>query len=123
MRDDPEHRFQVAVATYFKYALPPDILWTATLNGAYLTINQRVRMKASGLRPGIADLLLVHNGRVLMLELKSKIGTLSADQKAYRDALGENYITAQTIEEVEGALIGWGITPRCEITKANRYVI
>lgn len=121
--NDPEHKFQVAVATYFKYALPPDVLWTATLNGAYLTMNQRVRMKASGLRPGIADLLLVHNGRVLMLELKSKIGSLSKEQRDYRDALGPAYIVARTLEEVEAALIGWSIQPTCTIGSANRYAL
>ena len=41
--------------------------------------------------PGFVDLVLAKGGRVLHIELKSAIGTLSAEQKSWRDALGETW--------------------------------
>ena len=121
-RDDPEHKLQCAVAEYLTYSLPPDILWTATLNGAHLGVSQRVKMKAAGLRPGIADIVLAgRSGRVAMIELKVEKRPLSGEQKAWATALGRFWATCRSLEDVEAALVQFGITPRCSIEKANRY--
>jgi hypothetical protein len=120
--NNEEHRLQVAVATYLRYALPPRILWTSTLNGEFMHTVQRAKAKAAGRRAGVPDLLFVlPGGRCCFIELKAARGVLSEEQKLYRDALGSNWALARTLEDVEAALIGWGITPLCEIGKANRY--
>lgn len=124
MRDDPEHRLQVAVAKYLKYALPSEILWTSTLNGAYLTQRQRTKMAESGLRRGIPDIIITVPGRgVFMIELKSDKGTLSAEQKLYRDALQPlgRWALARSLEEVEAAITVFGIVPKVSLRNANRY--
>lgn len=124
-RDDPEYRFQCDVAKYLTWALPPEILWTATLNGLYRTPKQRTDMADAGLRPGIPDLVFVLPGRgTKMIELKSDTGSLMTEQKCYRDALGpDNWALCRTLENVRDALISWGVTPLCEIGKANRYAL
>lgn len=122
--DNPEARLQKSVVEYLTFALPPDILWTATLNGIPMTMNARNKAKAQGLRPGIADIVLVIPGRgARMLELKSDAGRLSAEQKDWAAAMRSWWVTARDLETVEAALRGWGIVPRYPISQANRYAV
>jgi hypothetical protein len=121
----PEHELQVTVATYLQWALPPGWLWTATLNGAHLGRSQRIKMKAAGLRKGIPDLILCSpHGVVYGIELKAGRNTLEPDQEAWRDALGPGrWALCRTPEEVEAAIIRFGVRPRVPLEKANRYAV
>lgn len=123
-RGDPEHQFQKTVVQYLTFALPTDILWTATLSGAHLGNKQREKATEAGLRPGLPDMIFVlPSGAVKMLELKSPRGSLSSGQKDYRDYLGDAFAVAKTLEQVRDALLSWGVTPTREISAANRYFI
>jgi len=68
------------------------------------------------LRPGFADLMfLLSGGRTLFVEVKSKTGRQSKDQKTFQrivEQLGFDYIIARSVEDVDDALrtrfaIGW----------------
>ena len=123
----PEQDLQSAVCTYLTYALPRDVEWTATLSGAHLGQLQRMKAKLTGLRPGISDIVLAVPSRGgFFLELKPPKGKgqyryLTPGQERWAAALGHRWKTCHSIEEVETALIGWGLTPRCTIAEANRY--
>ncbi len=82
---------------------------------------------ALGLIPGTADLVFIGAGqsnrledetvnRVLLIELKSKTGTMSANQKDFRDwaeSCGIEYRIAKTFEQAETALLDAGLlTPK-----------
>ena len=122
-RDNPEHRFQISVATYLRYALPADWRFTASAAGVALPPKLAAQLKAAGQEPGWSDLQLRQKGtgETRWLELKAPKGVLSEAQRDFRDDCPQNYAMARTLEDVEAALIGWSITPRCTIGHANRY--
>jgi VRR-NUC domain len=123
-RDDPEARLQRQVVEYFRFALPHDVLWTSTLNGAHLGASQRMKQKAQGLRPGIADFVLVKpNGAVKMIELKSDGGRLTPEQAVWARVMGDAWATCRTVEEVEAALLRWCVVVLAPLSRANRYVV
>lgn len=124
--DGPEHRLQVAVAEYLRFALPENYLWTSIPAGMRGSIQQGVKAKAAGLHPGWPDLVILGPGGGLKcLELKSESGDLSAAQKVfYAHCLRtgtDMYAVCRSLEEVEAALIRWRVPVRCPLAKANRY--
>jgi len=110
----PEQALQIQVANYLRVALRPPTLWTAIGHGGGGKARGAI-LKAMGVQPGWPDFLVMHvevnetsgitRGLpiVVGLELKSKIGSLSAAQKAMRDKfeeIGAYYDTARSLGEV-----------------------
>jgi hypothetical protein len=59
------------VADYLDRALPPGTMWTTVGHGGMpLHPRTAARLKKQGLKPGIPDVLVVYQGRVIFLELK-----------------------------------------------------
>lgn len=120
----PEADLQRAVVGYLKYALPPGLYRVrAGMEGARRSMWEGARAKELGLDRGWPDLMLFsRKARAYRwIELKAPKGVLSADQKAMQADLGDHMAVCRTIEDVERALIAWGITPRCSVHEANRY--
>jgi len=68
-----------------------------------------------GIHPGFADLMVLCDGRVLFLELKSLKGKLSPDQEAFRDAVlaqGLGWALVRSLDDALGALADHGFTTR-----------
>ncbi len=68
-----------------------------------------------GVHPGFADLVILCDGRVLFLELKSLKGSLSPTQEAFRDAVlaqGFGWALVRTLDDALGALADHGFTTR-----------
>ena len=60
-----------------------------------------------GVHPGFADLIVLCDGRVLFLELKSLKGRLSPAQEAFRDAVlaqGFGWALVRSLDDALGAL-------------------
>lgn len=121
----PEANFQKQVATYLRVALPREsgIWWSATLNGVRLSTEAaRGKAKAAGLNPGLYDLVFivvkpVHGlvvGDTYHLELKSKTGQLTKDQRDLMDALwpAGRGAAARNLDQVAAALRAWGFPLR-----------
>lgn len=116
----PEEVFQKAVVRFLA-AVAPDVVY-------YHVPNQRGTRKgweqglltAMGLRKGVADLCLVlPGGGAGFLELKSKTGSLSKDQRDFRDAVvaaGARYAQCRTLDDVQAALTAWGVETRGGLT-------
>jgi hypothetical protein len=127
--DDPEHKLQVAVATYLKWALPDDVLSTASMAGARMGHTTRAKARAAGQTRGWPDIMLMPtDGVCRFIELKAPDnGTLTAEQRGFRDHCARSnrmvWALARSLEEVERALIAFGITPRVSWRHANRYDI
>lgn len=69
-------------------------------------------LKKMGLTSGIPDILILHNGTVYFLELKSENGKLSDVQKIIHAGLthrGYQVATAYNFEEAYGKLKEWGM--------------
>ena len=122
-RDDAEHRFQVAVATYLRWALPKAYRFTASAAGVATSMSQASKMKAAGQERGWLDIMIKNKatGAVRWIELKVDGGALTPEQREFIEECPKVCAVARTLEEVERALIGFGITPLCAIEHANRY--
>jgi hypothetical protein len=68
-----------------------------------------------GVHPGFADLLVLCDGCVLFLELKSAKGGLRPEQEAFRDAVlaqGHGWALVRSLDDALGALADHGFTTR-----------
>jgi hypothetical protein len=84
-------------------AARPDLFWFAIPNGGKRHIRVAVRLKEEGAKRGVPDLcFMLEDGRAAWLEMKIKGGSLSADQRAFRDrakALGHHWGMAKTMDQ------------------------
>lgn len=114
------------VARFLDMALPPECWWTAFPAGGGGKARGG-KLKAMGLKPGVADILILHRRpschRVLWLELKAPKGTLSAAQAQFFRAMHPFHATglgaavARTLEDVEAILIDFGVKPRARVLR------
>jgi hypothetical protein len=108
----PEYDFHRTVMTYLNHALPNNVLPFHPANGGYRRASEAGRLKSMGVVPGLPDVGIVHQGKVIWLELKAKRGRLSPAQ-AYchqrLEAAGSPVSVCKTLEDVEAALVRAGI--------------
>jgi hypothetical protein len=108
-----EHKLQVALVDYLAYAAKPEIFYFAIPNQGNRHIMNATKMKAEGVRSGVADLcFMLPAGRVAWLEMKTAKGALSETQKAFRDralALGHHWALARSVDEAIEHLTAWGV--------------
>jgi hypothetical protein len=108
----PEHMLQMAVKEYLTYALPSEAAWTASAVGVNLTMFAAQKLKSAGVRRGWPDLqFLLPDGRVVFIELKSDVGSLSTEQRDFRDRCLPHGIWAlcRSVDQVAAALASWGV--------------
>jgi len=107
-----EHALQAAVCQYMDVALRPGLYYLAIPNGGLRKIQVARKLKAEGVRAGVADLqILMEEGRSAWIELKIKGGSLSPVQKDFRDvcrALGHHWTMAKTVDEAKEFLTAIG---------------
>ncbi len=98
-----EHRLQTALCDYLMLAARPELHWFAIPNGEKRHIRVAQRLKNEGVRRGTPDLcFMLPGGKVGWLEMKAAKGSLSPDQKVFRDKaalLGHAWAMARTIDE------------------------
>ena len=107
-----EHKIQVTLLDYLKFAARSDCYYFAIPNQSNRHIANAVKMKAEGVRSGIADLcFMLPNGKVCWLEMKKPGGSLSDNQKQFREVcsvLKHEWGTAKSVEEALDLLTGLG---------------
>ena len=109
-----EHALQVAVCQYMDVALRPGLYYLAIPNGGLRNISTARKLKAEGVRAGVADLqIMLDQGRSARpgSSFKVKGGSLSPVQKAFRDvchALGHPWAMAKTVDEAKEFLTAIG---------------
>jgi hypothetical protein len=107
-----EHALQAAVCQYMDVALRPGLYYLAIPNGGLRKIQVARKLKAEGVRAGVADLqILMEEGRSAWIELKIKGGSLSPVQKDFRNvcrALGHPWTMAKTVDEAKEFLTAIG---------------
>lgn len=79
-RQRPEELLQASVVKFLTHALDGNSMFFAVPNGGLRSRSEAVRFKATGTTPGICDLFVVNDGRLVGLELKSEKGRLSDAQ-------------------------------------------
>ena len=118
-RGTPEADLQRAVVSALHFALPQGTIIHHSANEVSEAGPRGARKQAilvgMGIHAGFADLMVLCEGRVLFLELKSLKGRLSPAQEAFRDtvlAQGFGWALVRSLEDALGALADNGFTTR-----------
>jgi hypothetical protein len=111
-----ENQLHATVAQFLDWALLPPALYTTFPAGwGVLTRSTAGRLKGCGLKQGMPDILLFHQGRCFGIELKSYKGTLSRAQLEMHDKLraaGTEVFVCASLDEVLYALKTIGVPLR-----------
>ena len=118
-RGTPEADAQRAIVTALRFALPRDAIVHHCANevteaGPRGAGRQSI-LVGMGVHAGFADLIVLSEGRVLFLEVKSARGRLRVAQKTFRDAVlsqGFGWALVRSVDDALGALAEFGFTSR-----------
>lgn len=108
-----EDRIQAECVTWFTntYCLrhqTPRSLILSIPNGGTRDVREAMTLKSTGLLPGASDLIVVHMGVLLWVEVKTDTGRQSKEQIEFQQrvtALGYRYELVRSLDEFK-ALIG-----------------
>ena len=116
--NDLEHRIQVAVANFLDVALPESVVWFAVPNGGDRHPKVGAKLKAEGVKAGVADLLLFWEGQSLAIEMKTPTGRQTATQKDFArrwQATGRSYVVCRSVDDVQRVLGSHGFPLKARV--------
>jgi hypothetical protein len=111
-RNQPERALQCALVEHLQWRAPTDLWWAHYPSGGRRSRITGAILKSMGARAGVPDLLIVSQGRLFAMELKSDRGKLSPVQRETHVAMrkaGAVIGTAGTIDEALDLLGEWGL--------------
>ena len=118
-RGTPEADLQRAVVIALRFALPKGAIIHHCVNEVTEAGPRGAKRQAilvgMGVQAGFADLIVLCDGRVLFLELKSLKGRLSPTQEAFRDAMlaqGFGWALVRSLDDALSAIADHGFTSR-----------
>lgn len=120
IRRQDEFKLSCVVADFLQDALPRTACWSHFPAGEARSKITGARLKRMGLAKGWPDYLVVHDGKLVGLELKAGNGKASPEQCAVGDAFVANGFTWQivrSLEEVERVLVGAGIPLKASVQR------
>lgn len=123
MSRNPETRLQIVVVQWLEACLPREATFWAVLNERRESAGLGKLRNLMGRRKGVSDLMVLHAGQLLCIELKTdsdsvrkiKRGYQSADQKAWQNAVeaaGAAYAVCRSTDDVAAFLAGCGVPLR-----------
>ena len=86
-RQRPEQALQRQVMQWLDFCLPPDAFAFAVPNAARRGLVDGAWMKATGMRAGVPDLVIIHRGKAVFVELKAGRGKLTVAQELMHERL------------------------------------
>lgn len=118
-RGTPEADIQRAIVSLLRAVLPKGSIVHHAANeiaagGRAGHVRQAI-LVGMGVHPGFADLLVLSQGRVLFLEVKSRTGRLRPAQEAFRDEVtrqGFAWALVRSVDDVLAALREHGFGTR-----------
>ena len=120
-RGTPEADAQRAIVSALRIALPRDAIVHHCANEVTEAGPRGAKRQAilvgMGVHPGFADLLVISEGRVLFLEVKSAKGRLRPAQDALREivlAQGFGWALVRSVDDALAALADNGFTSRVQ---------
>ena len=118
-RNTPEADLQRAVVQALHFALPRTAIIHHCANEVTEAGPRGAKCQAilvgMGVHAGFADLMVMCDGRVLFLEVKSQTGRLRKSQEVFRDtvcAQGFGWALVRSVDDALGALADNGFTSR-----------
>lgn len=120
-RGTPEADAQRAIVSALHIALPRNAIVHHCANEVTEAGPRGAKRQAilvgMGVHPGFADLLVISEGRVLFLEVKSAKGRLRPEQDAFREtvlAQGFGWALVRSVDDALAALADNGFTSRVQ---------
>ena len=86
----------------------PDIEWHHVPNGELRNKKTAQQLKSMGVKPGVADIPFLIDGKAISVELKTETGKQTKDQEAYQERFeraGGTYKVAYGLSEAIAVLI------------------
>lgn len=129
-RTTPEDDLQKAVVDYLRWALPENVYHVrAGKEGAKRTGRDRTDFRAMGGAAGWPDLMIFNRQTraYRWIELKApktasyRGGVTSGGQDEILVDLRDHARVCRSLEDVEQALLTWGVPLRVPLSQANRY--
>ncbi len=111
-----EQDIQKAIAEYLDYALAEGVRWFHVPNGGMMRIQHARNLKAMGQKAGTPDIVIIdgrETGTALFMEVKSKVGRLTKEQKDFFEWCKLYQIPFCTVRSVDEAIEfckKWGLT-------------
>jgi len=96
--------FQWFQNTYCLKHHDPRLCIFSVPNGGTRNKLEAITLKATGLLPGVSDLIVILPGKVLFVELKTEIGIQSQVQKDFESrvtALGQSYYLIRSLPQFQ----------------------
>jgi hypothetical protein len=90
----------------------PGVVWWHSPNGGWRSPVEAAIFKSLGVRAGVADLILLHDGQFFALELKAPGGRLTESQAAFLDdveSAGGIVACAEGLDAALRRLERWGL--------------
>lgn len=111
-RRNDEEKLQRSIVSYLGIAAPRAI-WFAVPNGEKRSKSTAGRLKAMGVRAGVADLCFVlRDGSAAFVELKAGAGRQSAAQLVFEQRCIDNdtpYVVITSLDQAIEVFKGWGV--------------
>lgn len=107
-REYPESRLQKAIVQHLLFS---GAFFHSIPNQRQCSVQEHARLKAEGLRKGVADLLIVVDGKAHYMECKSEKGVLSDAQFEFCNDCAANGIPFASVQDIKTALeilSSWG---------------
>jgi hypothetical protein len=108
-----EDSIQADIIGLLKVAAIHDLIYFHPANGVKRPINTARRLKDIGVIAGVPDLILIHPiGIVHFVEVKSSKGSLTKEQRAFRDrclTLGHPWAVVRSRDDFQDVATKWGL--------------
>ncbi|MFT4959506.1 MAG: hypothetical protein ACI92Z_000581 [Paracoccaceae bacterium] len=128
-RKTPEADAQRAIVQTLRFVLPRGSIVHHSANevssGDRHGKSRQALLVGMGVHAGFADLILLSEGRVLFLEVKSKTGRLRPAQVAFRDVVqmqGFAWALVRSVDDALVALADHGFTTRVRHAQRNSHI-
>ena len=100
----PEQDFQRALVSLLNIAFPKTVQFFHVPNGGGRSRIEAGILHGQGVKAGVPDLIIVHNGKAFGLELKSEGGNLSDSQRTMFPKLREAGMRIEVARTMDEAL-------------------
>ena len=128
-RKTPEADAQRAIVQALRFVLPRNAIVHHSVNevtsGDRRGKTRQAILVGMGVHSGFADLIVLSEGRVLFLEVKSKTGRLRPAQEDFRDTVQAQGFAWAQVRSVDGALVALadhGFTTRVRHAQRNPHI-
>lgn len=104
-----ESGIQQACVDWFRWMFPHFLIFSVP-NGGSRNALEAANLKKEGVMPGVSDLIVVANEKVLFVEMKAGKNRQQQTQKDFQkkvEALGFKYVVCRSLDEFIAAIEEW----------------